>query len=712
MHFDWTSYCESEGARTVPEEALPHYVSSLTTALSPGSLLELQTAGQWRLGVVRLVCDPLVQLSLLDIKDTKQSSDLIWVNTENIGLFKYGHCRDTASQEKEVEVEWYQWCEENQLTELYPPLQQSFPAGSGLSPLTRLRAGQQFELQEASCPRHYWRVTVTQNTAGILGLSLDSPGQTAITSSSSTDLHLHLLDERLQPCGTVQATNLASFSRPESLSSLECPEQLWSDLQESFTQSPGESSSLSWAPEPLKKHKFEERMLLAVIDPHSQDRFRVAIVERVLDQFYFEICLLEQAEVKIVCNSRSLNLVHLAWAIGEKFLAKAALQNMPCSKLSKVAPKHLFNIMDRTVPTAVEVGQNLEFCSSFSEKMFHLAHVVGIRGHILILEVWTENGKETKLTPVKNLHLFPAGFAEANSFKFYIPKELRKFTRDQDEVSQVHNDSKADDGTMKADNTSDDLKPSFLVRPLSNLEGRDTSWCPPIYFNHLCYSASFLSKHRLESLPRFIGSGPVRLVMREVLSRLIGASFKSGAVLKKLEVSERRPDYWLEPMKGKSRVLALQADIEIPSLTWQVAGFCREVCQKLSCCPYLFGPQRVGEECPSACNSRPKSDFQAEGETAFKIVRRGRRGRKRQKVVVSSEKGDGGGGESSNAESGTSSPSCSNTVTTNTTRDNSPDQTEGSAKRKNKNWGDILPPSEMKTRGAKLPSFSMQLKKR
>ena len=29
-----------------------------------------------------------------------------------------------------------------------------------------------------------------------------------------------------------------------------------------------------------------------------------------------------------------------------------------------------------------------------------------------------------------------------------------------------------------------------------------SSWCPPIYFNHQCYSASFLSRHRLESLPR------------------------------------------------------------------------------------------------------------------------------------------------------------------------------------------------------------------
>jgi len=226
-----------------------------------------------------------------------------------------------------------------------------------------------------------------------------------------------------------------------------------------------------------------------------------------------------------------------------------------------------------------------------------------------------------------------------------------------------------------------------------------------------------------ESLPRFIGSGPVRLVMREVLSRLIGASFKSGAVLKKLEIGEdrkRRPDYWLETMKGKSRVLVLQADVEIPSKSSQVAGFCREVCQKLSCCPYLFGPQLVGLECPSACNTRPKSDFhQVDGDSSNKIVRRGRKGRKKQKVAKEEEPenekevdpGNGGNGSGSESES-ESSP-----VTNNTTRDNSPSpdgDSSGGNKRKYgpKNWSDILPPSEIKTRGAKLPSFSRQLKVR
>ena len=42
------------------------------------------------------------------------------------------------------------------------------------------------------------------------------------------------------------------------------------------------------------------------------------------------------------------------------------------------------------------------------------------------------------------------------------------------------------------------------------------SWCPVIYFNYQCYSASFLSRVRLAALPKSIGPGPVQLVMKEV----------------------------------------------------------------------------------------------------------------------------------------------------------------------------------------------------
>ncbi len=58
---------------------------------------------------------------------------------------------------------------------------------------------------------------------------------------------------------------------------------------------------------------------------------------------------------------------------------------------------------------------------------------------------------------------------------------------------------------------------SFLIRTyaiVTMMRVCAGSWCPPIYFNHLCYSASFLRKPRLEALPKYIGPGPVGLCLR------------------------------------------------------------------------------------------------------------------------------------------------------------------------------------------------------
>ena len=58
-----------------------------------------------------------------------------------------------------------------------------------------------------------------------------------------------------------------------------------------------------------------------------------------------------------------------------------------------------------------------------------------------------------------------------------------------------------------------------------------------------------------------------------VLNLLIGSSFKSGSVLKRLELKEdsvRRPYFVVEEFKGKSRVINLKANIEIPTRQDQV----------------------------------------------------------------------------------------------------------------------------------------------
>ena len=405
-------------------------------------------------------------------------------------------------------------------------------------------------------------------------------------------------------------------------------------------------------------------MLLTVIDPDSKDQLRVAIVDKLIDAVTFVISLLERPDTRVVCSAESEFIVPISWAIEHHFLEKASLQTMSCSPLSKIAPRNLFLALTRP-PAPFNLGEELEFCTDVDDLGFRPAKVEGVKGRLLQISLTIKDGTKNMLSTATSLDLFPKGWAESNGIQLQAaPENLAN-----------------EESSLESNQLPTSLPLPITVR--SPTPATENSWCPPIYFNHLCYSASFLSRHRLESLPRYIGGGPVRLVMREVLSRLIGSSFKSGAVLRKLEVSGRpRPGFWVETMKGKSRVLMLQADVEIPSMSSQVVPFCREVCQKLSCCPYLFGPQLVGEECPSACNSRPKSDFHVVStESRDQRNRRGtKRGRRKGKVGADASGGQqtpsGTGGAPSPSSSAGSSPSASPTpstaVTTCTTRESSP----------------------------------------
>ena len=118
-----------------------------------------------------------------------------------------------------------------------------------------------------------------------------------------------------------------------------------------------------------------------------------------------------------------------------------------------------------------------------------------------------------------------------------------------------------------------------------------------------------------------------------------------------------------------------------------MTAYCREVCHKLECCPYLFGPVWVGAECPSACQTRPKHEFQLEPPSRAS-KNKGRKLKKRAKKAEVAEIGAGrGADESSSDEETSATPSCA--TTREPSRETSPDRGEAEL-------GDIdgLPPSK------------------
>lgn len=356
------------------------------------------------------------------------------------------------------------------------------------------------------------------------------------------------------------------------------------------------------------------------------------------------------------------------------------------------AAKEKFRQMTCAEDLGFEKGQKMMIL--INKKEFHPCTIITLSSHFITLniETKTSKGNVNYITSVHNPIVFPISWCQSHGLSFHIMKSY------QDQLAKIPTskpeEEKEPEPTLESSNTSD----------------QQGSWCQPIYFNYKCYSASFLSRARLAGLPKKVGPGPVQLVMREVLNLIIGSSFKSGSVLKRLEAKSEHfamADFVIEELKGKSRVLNLKAKIAIPTKAHQVDKYLREMCQKLSACPNLVSTVLFEDTCPVDCHSRPKADFKEDdsnpgsnnGKTGnigdrlpSKRTKVGKKRKHPDALLVENSKVNG---TSSEAESEASS-----------SRPSSPCP----RKKRSKEWGNILPKSEIRTRGAKLPNFSLHLK--
>lgn len=354
-----------------------------------------------------------------------------------------------------------------------------------------------------------------------------------------------------------------------------------------------------------------------------------------------------------------------------------------------VASKEKFRQLTIAEDLGFEKDQKLMIL--INQKEFHPCTILDLIGHFVKLKIETKG--QTYITSVHNPVLFPINWCQSFGLNFHIMKSY------QDQLAK-HNE--------KDETTADQPLTSATPPPTSSSEELQRgSWCPPIYFNYKCYSASFLSRARLAGLPKKVGPGPVQLVMREVLNLIIGSSFKSGSVLKRLEAKSEHfsmADFVIEELKGKSRVLNLKAKIAIPTKAHQVDKYLREMCQKLSACPNLVSTVVYEDTCPVDCHSRPKADFKEDdsnpGSNNGKLERlpsrRSRVGKKRRHpdaLLVENSKQNNGTSSEAESEASSSRPS-----------------SPCPRKKRTKEWGTILPKSEIRTRGAKLPNFSLHLK--
>ena len=78
------------------------------------------------------------------------------------------------------------------------------------------------ELLSDENPKEGWGITVTENTGGFLGISLDSPQLKA----SKTHLRIFCTSPRLLPCGSIASGTTLSFKAPACLRAKNYPDKV------------------------------------------------------------------------------------------------------------------------------------------------------------------------------------------------------------------------------------------------------------------------------------------------------------------------------------------------------------------------------------------------------------------------------------------------------------------------------------------------------
>lgn len=138
-----------------------------------------------------------------------------------------------------------------------------------------------------------------------------------------------------------------------------------------------------------------------------------------------------------------------------------------------------------------------------------------------------------------------------------------------------------------------------------------------IYFNHKCFTGPSLSKGKICSLPQYVGPGPLRLVMEEVVTKMISVAYVPPRILNDLS-SKSFEDLLIArgltntaPMefKAKYQKRVHRETIPVCLNPDDVTLYCECVCEHLKCCYNLFGPNLYdGDDCPGHCRALTKSN--------------------------------------------------------------------------------------------------------
>lgn len=259
-------------------------------------------------------------------------------------------------------------------------------------------------------------------------------------------------------------------------------------------------------------------MKLEALDPQDMKCVRPATVTKVFNNFHFLVVLddhtedYEDTKMAWLCDSMHPYIYPIGWAQKNGLTFKTPKiwkegkfdwDEYLTMTSSVPAPDYCFGT--KTPMKGIEVNMKLEAVNPQNHEEIHVANIDAITEHMLCVEL-LPIGEKYWYAQDSDL-LFPVGWCDSNDYALHIPdttveKEPPKLVEER----AVNNDMKCSD-----------------------------DWCDRIFFNYKCYAGPSISRNKLSQLPKHVGPGPLSLVLKEVLNKIISASYKPAKLLKDWE---------------------------------------------------------------------------------------------------------------------------------------------------------------------------------
>lgn len=628
--FDWDEYLKLTSSKAAPHTSFKHVEISLQNGFVPGMKLEVANKSDpvtYWVATLISTCGQLLLLRFDGYGDDRNTD--FWADVRTADLHPIGWCAQNGKVLQPPEAiqnrheNWAEFLVANLIGARTAPTHLLSGPFKGRTVVEMIEPSMLLEVQDSQHPQHVWMADVLKNIGGRLFLRYKGLSE----QDSKFDFWLFYLDAKLHQLGWGKEHGL-TMKPPSAIRNKYQTGEQWAYVLSKSLKGVSEQNLVPACvfqdQVKFKPHIVKEKWKLAVLDPKNPMQLRPATIIKIVNKFFFLVeldnleKLHQQPTSAFLCHSGTSGIFSINWCrkyripvtpprgynISEFDWLKYLLVTD-----SDAAPDACFRYYDGNYNFSASTM--LEACNPFNPSEICVASVIAVHGNVLHLRLFPSESRNPGMPSQRNhidcfVHassqdIFPVGWCQSNNYPLSAPRlrkhlklggnmfgcdfTTRKIAVVQPEIQRIR------DRVHNAQSIHN------VINPGSNSK----LWCPVVCFNSKCNTGVFINDHALSKVPRFVGPGNTSLVVKEVLSLLIGAAERPHKLLKDLEDFTVGIGHQPCIIKAKFEGKKYQATLHIINTAVQVADYFKSITAFLRCCPNLLSLEVSVRDCPLLC---------------------------------------------------------------------------------------------------------------